>query len=216
MIPVTVTIQFMRDGNKESRRVRLELDATVESAIQHLIRELGLLPDEAYQLVRQRQNLSESDKLYEAGVQENDILQLVAFDSNATMMGKGASANILNRLGSKTNLEPLSIKAALIALPSGNLFALRHTRAMIGRADPSVGYPADMLDADLTALDSERSVSRPHALIIYSGGAFTIRDMYSQSGVMLNGQRIPVNTAHPLRNGDRLKFGDVEMRFQVD
>jgi len=217
MIPITVMIQYARGGNKGSSRVKLDLDGTVDEAIEFLTKELSLDDESEYQLVRQRQGLSGSDKLYEAGVQENDILQLVAFDSNATMMGRGLSAKILNRMGGKSTFDPLpeSIHASLVAA-GGQSFQLRHTRAVIGRADASLGYPPESLDADLTTLDPTRTVSRPHALIVYSADEFTIRDLYSQTGVVVNGRRIPANTAFPLQDNDLLQIGNVVLKFHVE
>jgi uncharacterized ubiquitin-like protein YukD len=218
MIPVQITLQYVRAGVKESRRVKLSMDWTVEQVVCALVEELDL-PLEAgdgqytYQLLRQRQTLAATAKLFEQGVQDGDILQLVASDANATMLGKVGSPNILNRLGTKRSDELLPTKAALDT-PDGKVsFPLQHVRALIGRADANMGYPPESLDADLTALDPGRSVSRPHALIVYSNGEFTIRDLYSQLGVLINGVRMPVNKAQPLKDKDRIAFGNVELIF---
>jgi pSer/pThr/pTyr-binding forkhead associated (FHA) protein len=102
----------------------------------------------------------------------------------------------------------------LVQLNGTPFCQLRHTRALIGRADPAIGYPPESLDADLTVLDPQQTVSRPHALIVYSEGEFTIRDLYSPAGVFVNGQRISPSKAELIRNTDVLKFGDVQLRFR--
>jgi hypothetical protein len=219
MIPVNITLQYVRDGAKQSKRLTLSLDSTVGDIVTELIDELGLTSDgdgqkASYFLLRQRQVLDNVDKLYESGVQEGDILQLTIIDPNATM-GQAISSGLLNRLGGKASVESLPVNAVLIA-ENGQEFQLSHTRALIGRADQSLGYPSESLDADLTNLDSKRTVSRPHALIVYANGEFTIRDLYSQRGVFVNDERVSPSKAAVLHDGDVLTLGDVRVQFRCE
>ncbi|MFN7210707.1 MAG: FHA domain-containing protein [Aggregatilineales bacterium] len=219
MLPAHVTVQYIREGAKQNIRLKLSLDATVRQVIADLVRDLGLPSADAdgtpysYELTYQRQLLNYEARLFEAGVQEDAILQLVAVNPNATRSGATLSANLLSRLGGKGSNEPLPVAAQLLAR-DGHVFPLSHTRALIGRADAALGYPPDVFDADLTALDVNRTVSRPHALIVYSDGHFSIRDLYSQRGVLVNGVRIPANGAYPLNDGDQLKLGEIELQFR--
>ncbi len=218
MIPVNVTLQFMRDNTKDSANIRLSMDMTVQEAILNVVRSLNLASDSNYHLVHQREILDGRMKLFEAGVQEGEILQLTVLDSNSTIninMGNSRVGNILNRLGGKAGDEPLPIRAALIT-PDGMGIALRHTRALVGRADEKLGYPPEALDAELTALDPNRTVSRPHAMIVYADGVFTIRDLYSQHGVQINGERLSPSQAQPIHDGDVLTFGDVALQFRCE
>jgi hypothetical protein len=148
----------------------------------------------------------------ECGVQEGDILQLAILDPNATM-GKMLSGAVLNRLGGKSSSEPLPISALLLT-ERGQQFPLKHTRALIGRADPKLGYPSDVFDADLSDLDPDKTISRPHALIVFNNGEFTIRDLYSQHGLFLNDQRVSPSKAAALQDGDILVFGTVKVQFR--
>ncbi|HVO42136.1 MAG TPA: FHA domain-containing protein [Aggregatilineales bacterium] len=217
MIPVTVTIQFMRAGAKETQRVKLALDVPARQLVQQLLRDFRLPIEQngtpvRYHLLRQRQVLDGDASLFDAGVQENDILQLTVFDPAATL-GQSLSGTLLNRLGGRAGVDPLPISAALLHL-NGEVFSqLHHTRALIGRADASIGYPPEALDADLTCLDPNRTVSRPHALIVYNNGEFAIRDLYSPAGVFINGARISPSKPEPLRSGALLQFGEVQLRF---
>jgi hypothetical protein len=217
MIPINVTLQYLRDGVKDSRRVKLSMDSNVADVVASLVSDLNL-PQENdderinYYLIHQRQVLDEESKLYDVGVQEGDILQLAVIDPNATV-GKAITGAVLNRLGGKAGNEPLPVAAALVS-PSGVEFPLHHTRALIGRADPKLGYPSEALDADLTLLDPGKSVSRPHALIVYSSGEFTVRDLYSQTGLLLNGERVSPSKAKVLHDGDMLMLGDVLIQFR--
>jgi hypothetical protein len=218
MIPVNVTIQFMRDSAKESQRIKLAMETPVRDAVRELVQEFDLPTSEdgqtiQYHLLRQRQMLDTEVSLLNAGIQENDILQLVALDPRATL-GQSISGALLSRLGGRTGSEPLPLQAALVHL-NGDIFVrLRHTRALIGRADPAIGYPPESLDADLTTLDPDRTVSRPHAMIVYSEGEFTVRDLYSPAGVFVNGMQISPSKTELIRNGDVLKFGSVQLRFR--
>jgi hypothetical protein len=56
------------------------------------------------------------------------------------------------------------------------------------------------------------SVSRQHALVAATSGAFVIQDLHSQNGTFVNGDRI---TRHTLHDGDRVKVGDVAFVFRV-
>ena len=219
MIPVNVTLQYVRDGTKASTRVRLSMDDTVRDTLTTLIASLQLPRQEngaplPYHLVRQRQVLDNDDKLFEAGVQEGDILQLTVLDPKATM-GQAISAGLLHRIGGKANAEPLPVRAGLVS-ESGLVFELHRTRALVGRADASMGYASDTLDADLTVLDPQRTVSRPHVLIAYANGEFTVRDLYSQRGLLVNGVKVSPSKAEILHDGDLLTLGDVSVKFRCE
>lgn len=215
MIPVNVSIQYIREGAKQTARITLSMDWTADQAIIHIANTLNLPADEiTFQLLRQRVVLRADQKLFEAGIQEFDILQLVAADPNATTAGRVMAGNIFSRMGGSTGGgEPLPISAALFTR-AGAAFVLKRTRSLIGRADPALGIQPEMLDADLTELDANLTVSRPHALIVYSNSEFTVRDLYSQRGVALNGKVLPANTAHTLKDGDWLAFGEVQLQFR--
>src|SRR5579859_3276391 len=127
MIPVNITLQYVREGVKESRRVQLTMETHVGDLINELIDELSL-PREVegerihYHFIHQRQVLDHDSTLLEGGVQEGDILQLVVIDPDATV-GKAMSGSVLSRLGGKASNEALPVNAALIA-PSGERFDL--------------------------------------------------------------------------------------------
>ncbi len=196
--------------------MKLAMESLIADVVVNLVDELHLPVDHgddqvSYHLIRQRQVLDEEMTLYESGVQEGDILQLAILDPNATV-GKAISGAVLNRLGGKAGSEPLPVHAALVAI-SGQHYPLSHTRALIGRADSKLGYGPETLDADLSELDPGRTVSRPHALIVYNNGEFTVRDLYSQRGLLLNGERVSPSKAAILHDGDALTLGDVIVQF---
>lgn len=84
----------------------------------------------------------------------------------------------------------------------GNQVYRVETRAVIGRFD----------NCDVALHDP--SVSREHAVVIRSGNGYTIEDLGSTNGTIVNGQRGtgPV----PLREGDVIAIGAIDLRFEVD
>jgi serine phosphatase RsbU (regulator of sigma subunit) len=59
--------------------------------------------------------------------------------------------------------------------------------------------------------DRNSGVSRFHAQMEFVGGRYFIEDKGSRNGTFLNGRRLTART--PLRNGDRLGIGGVELTF---
>jgi hypothetical protein len=221
MIPINVTVQYQEHGNKRSARLKLALDMTVAQAVEAIIGALQLSDDTAYRLVYQRHPLDATAKLFSAGLQEGSIVQLDADDANATIMdvsnARVLAAGVLQRLGGRTGsaeVELLPIRAALVA-ESGQVFMLQRTRALIGRADEQIGYPPEMFDAELSALDDNRSVSRPHALIVYADGVFTIRDLYSRHGVFVNDEKLSSSGAQQIYDGDVIRIGEIVFQFRL-
>jgi HD-GYP domain-containing protein (c-di-GMP phosphodiesterase class II) len=69
------------------------------------------------------------------------------------------------------------------------------------------------LDENDLAFDNPY-ISRVHAEIRFSGGAFSLRDLDSTSGTFVNGERV---TRRELNNGDRIRLGrgrGIELLFQ--
>ncbi len=54
-------------------------------------------------------------------------------------------------------------------------------------------------------------VSRRHALVLAGPDGFTIRDLQSQNGTFVNGERV---TEHRLADGDRIAIGDAQLVFR--
>jgi CRP-like cAMP-binding protein len=84
----------------------------------------------------------------------------------------------------------------------------------IGRADPVTGI---LPDVDLTAVDTNRSVSRRHAKIIKSGSEyFVLEEVGTVNGTYVNDQRIPTGVPVTIHNGDLVKIGLVSMKAVFD
>ncbi len=65
--------------------------------------------------------------------------------------------------------------------------------------------------ADITLRDS--LVSRQHAAILFTDEGFTLKDLESTNGTMLNGKPV---TAAELKNRDRFQIGDTDMQFILE
>ena len=67
-------------------------------------------------------------------------------------------------------------------------------------------------ERDVTAWIDVHSVSRHHARIRVRGEVATLEDLGSKNGTFLMGD--PVSAPRPLRDGDRIRIGSVEMTFR--
>lgn len=77
----------------------------------------------------------------------------------------------------------------------------------IGRHDPEGGF---MPEIDLLPFGGYRmGISRRHAAITLSGKRLNIRDLGSSNGTSLNGNKLDKHEAHQLRDGDRLRMGNL-------
>ena len=94
-----------------------------------------------------------------------------------------------------------------------------------GRLTPtpgSQGHPTELTrpttligrGKDCTVVVNDPSVSRIHAKITHEpDGRIIVEDLRSSNGVYVNERRVDV---HELRNGDRVRFGTVGFRLQVE
>ncbi|MFI9817382.1 FHA domain-containing protein [Saccharothrix variisporea] len=89
-------------------------------------------------------------------------------------------------------VRPASLKGAA--------FVVAAERAVVGRAG----------GVDIRIPD--RSVSSCHAALVRRGGRVVVEDLGSTNGTAVNGSTVSV--ARPLRHGDVVGFGGVELRFE--
>lgn len=84
---------------------------------------------------------------------------------------------------------------------------------IVGRSDPqSNSYP----DVDLGPYGGlDLGVSRRHFRLTRNGDHFYLEDLNAMNGSIINGQRIPPYTLHPLRSGDRITLGKMEIAFDI-
>lgn len=101
----------------------------------------------------------------------------------------------------------------LVHVPSGTEFPLALApETTIGRKDPVSGiYP----DIDLSPVDPQHSVARRQAKIYRRGSKFFLgEEIGSMNATYLNGSRLETGVPAEIHDGDLLRFGVVELRFQ--
>jgi hypothetical protein len=94
------------------------------------------------------------------------------------------------------------VTATAIVVAEGRRMVVGRTGATIGRSR----------DCDVVLADG--NVSRRHAEILPTEDGWSVNDLNSTNGVLVNGRRIAGAT--PLRAGDRIELGTSELRFELE
>jgi CRP-like cAMP-binding protein len=102
----------------------------------------------------------------------------------------------------------------LVAAAGGEEFFLnRDGETTVGRVDPVTGIKPDV---DLANLDTQRSVSRRHSKIVHENGEFrVVEEIGTMNGTFVNGTRIVTGQPVTIKDGDRARFGLVDLTFRV-
>lgn len=124
-------------------------------------------------------------------------------ESNAGFAG---NANVARNAGGRMRLRGRDLHGHSydIAFDDAD-FRRRGGRLVIGRND------------DLSQLVvSHDSVSRQHAALTFTGGWIYVEDQHSGNGTSVNGCELRIGSPPtPLRPGDRLTLGEVELIFEI-
>lgn len=84
---------------------------------------------------------------------------------------------------------------------SGQVFDLVEARITVGRTpDNRIHIP-------------DNSVSSHHAELVLEGADYVVKDLESTNGTRINGEKI---TTGPLRRGDLLRLGNVELGYESE
>ena len=98
--------------------------------------------------------------------------------------------------------------ARIIILASGQTFPLKADMVVVGRKDPTLGiYPEIPL--------TDKTVGRRHAYLRYQQGKYTVEDLNALNKTRLNGVTLTPHEECILKDGDILRFGSVEARFEL-
>jgi hypothetical protein len=107
---------------------------------------------------------------------------------------------------------PEGVLGTLVLGEGEQVFPIRADVCLIGRYDPVTGTRPEI---DLTAFDTNRSVSRRHAKLVAKGSDwFLSEEVGALNGTFLNGKRLTPGKAEPVRSGDTLALGMVLLKFQ--
>lgn len=99
-------------------------------------------------------------------------------------------------------------QARIIVLSSGQPFVLDRDVMVVGRQDPTLGIFPEINLADKT-------VGRRHAYLRNQQGQFTVEDLNALNKTRLNGVTLTPYEERMLKDGDVLRFGSVEVRFEL-
>lgn len=97
---------------------------------------------------------------------------------------------------------------------NGASFPLVSDKSIIGRNSSAKNI---INDIDLTRYDTQKIVSRRHAMIQRKGDEFWLYDLNSRNGTFVNGKRLSPREAHILKMGDVVEFGNggVKLTFNI-
>jgi serine/threonine protein kinase len=99
-------------------------------------------------------------------------------------------------------------QARLVVISSGQSIPLTGETMVVGRQDPILGIFPEVNLADKT-------VGRRHAYIRNQQGSYTVEDLNALNKTRLNGVTLTPHEERTLKDGDILRFGSVEVRFEL-
>jgi len=99
-------------------------------------------------------------------------------------------------------------QACLVVISSGQQIPLNGELMVVGRQDPILGIFPEVNLADKT-------VGRRHAYLRNQQGAYTVEDLNALNKTRLNGITLTPHEERTLKDGDILRFGSVEVRFEL-
>jgi CRP-like cAMP-binding protein len=107
--------------------------------------------------------------------------------------------------------EEENIIAYLKSPDRSHAFKITKEATLVGRVDPVTNIIPDI---DLTTLDVGRTVSRRHARLTFLNNTLNvIEELGVTNGTFVNDTKLNSGELKPLADGDKLKFGKVELVF---
>jgi hypothetical protein len=95
--------------------------------------------------------------------------------------------------------------ARLVLESTGSIFKLGDA-TLIGREDPT-------LQIDFDGYTDGQYISHRHAQIVKHDSAFFLEDLGSSNHTRVNGAKLSVGQAQLLKDGDKVRFGKIELTF---
>ena len=104
--------------------------------------------------------------------------------------------------------------AVLVDPKSQTMFELTNKgESTVGRVDRLTGFTPDV---DLSAMDTQRTLSRRHAKIVFHDHDYFVREeIGTRNGTFVNGERVQTGVDVKLATGDRVRFGMIETVFEI-
>ncbi len=119
------------------------------------------------------------------------------------------ASGVDHNAGNGNAIRPLPQKEArMTVLSNGQMIPLKGELMVVGRQDPTLGIFPEITLADKT-------VGRRHAYLRNQQGTFTVEDLNALNKTRLNGVILTPHEERTLKDGDVLRFGSVEVRFEM-
>jgi serine/threonine protein kinase len=99
-------------------------------------------------------------------------------------------------------------QAHIVVISTGQQIPLTGELMVVGRQDPILGIFPEINLADKT-------VGRRHAYLRNQQGVYTVEDLNALNKTRLNGITLTPHEERTLKDGDTLRFGSVEVRFEL-
>ena len=122
----------------------------------------------------------------------------------------------LPREGGQSAAGPAAAGAAptsgALVTASNARYVLEKADMLVGRSSQASGYTADI---DLSGHDPDKTLSRKHARILRSKDGVFLKEEEGRNGTFVNGTRVGPGQTVRLDEGDRIRFGLVEVVFRT-
>ncbi|MFL5629272.1 MAG: protein kinase domain-containing protein [Ktedonobacteraceae bacterium] len=190
---VDIVIKHMNEKVPSLCRIRPDLPMDMDIFMQ---KAMAKSPAERYQTPQEF--IAALEQLQER-IQAMPPMQRVAEPGHEQRSGNIGSA--------KPPVSPPK-QARIVVLSSGQPIPLTGDLMVVGRQDPILGiYPEINL--------ADKTVGRRHAYLRNQQGTFTVEDLNALNKTRLNGVTLTPHEERTLKDGDILRFGSVEVRFEL-
>lgn len=190
-----------------------EIDAFMRKAMAKSPAERYLTPREFITAIEQLQQRIQTMPMVErvgAGARNKGAGSAAsdAINRGDTMNRSPTNGGEKGRDQSSSHDVPTQKEARLLVLSSGQSIPLTGEYMVVGRQDPQLGIFPEINLVDKT-------VGRRHACLRNKQGKYTVEDLNALNKTRLNGVILTPHEERTLKDGDKLRFGSVEVRFEL-
>jgi hypothetical protein len=197
------------DGlNKPPRKVNVRADLPVGSLITAVKDHFSLNGQYELFLADASAALDPEQPLDAAGVNPGAHLRCVQLRTPST------TPALIER-GQKRRFSQKFERVFFLEQRTFDEFQLNWWPAVIGRRDRSDPARNRLLAIDLERHEETPTISRHHACVTESGGAFFIEVLQTRNPVFLNGKALEPGVRHALNAGSTLQLGQIRLNFNV-
>jgi serine/threonine protein kinase len=203
---VDIVVKHMNDKVPSICRVRPELPREVDLFMQ---KAMAKVPADRYSTPREFISAIEQLQQHvQASLSEmHDLKERHGEEEEQIETERQGRFRVKAEEGQQTPPPPKK-QARLMVAASGQAITLVRDLMVVGRQDPVLGIFPEINLADKT-------VGRRHAYLRNQHGQFTVEDLNALNKTRLNGEILTPYEERTLKDGDVLRFGSVEVRFEL-